>query len=41
MRITFWQILTTALIILGLSYYFIPFVRYLLIPFSGGTKAPE
>lgn len=41
MRITFWHILATTLIILGLSYYFIPFVRYLLIPFSGGTKAPE
>lgn len=41
MRLTFWHILAGALIIFGLSYYFIPFVRYLLIPFSGGTKAPE
>lgn len=41
MRVTFWHILATAFILIGLAYYCVPFVRYLLIPFSGGTKAPE
>lgn len=41
MRMTFWHILITTGIIVGLVYYFVPFVRYLLIPFSGGTKAPD
>lgn len=41
MKLNFWHILFAFFLCFALAYYFIPFVRYLLIPFSGGTKAPD
>jgi len=41
MKLNFWHILFALFLTFALAYYFIPLVRYLLIPFSGGTKAPD
>ena len=35
-----WAIVALLLVII-LAYYFVPFIRYKLIPFTGGTKAPK
>lgn len=41
MRISFKRIVFTTLSLLGLAYYFAPFMRYLFDPFNGSSKAPD
>lgn len=41
MRISLRHIFFTALSLLGLVYYFAPFIRYLFDPFNGSSQAPD